>query len=94
MITAPDIDTKAVMAVTFFSDHAAATKREEALHLYELANRIAITTAANKAALPWLKGAKFGDAKTPLVLKPDGKRTGGSLRHNENVLAISAVEGD
>jgi hypothetical protein len=86
--------THTPVAFTFFPDFAATTKQEEALDLHEMAGRIASTNAPTKAALPWVKGAKFGDTKTPLVQKPDGKWTGGSLRHNGNVLAITAIEGD
>jgi P4 family phage/plasmid primase-like protien len=84
----------AVIAVTFFRDYAAATKREERLDLHDLGRRIANAGAPVKDRLPWLKLARFGDIKTPLVQKPDGKWTGGSLRHNENVQFISGVEAD
>ena len=74
---------RAIM-VTFFTDHAAATKREETLTLEALATRIHSTTADAKENLPWLKLARFGPQRTKH----------GSLRHNANVLAISGIEGD
>lgn len=75
---------EAVGVVTFFPDFAAATKREEALHLPDLASRIATTTAPTKAALPWLKLARFGDHRTD----------NNSLRNNANVLTITGLEAD
>jgi hypothetical protein len=70
--------------ITFFPDFAAATKREEAVCLRDLADRIAATSAASKGELPWLKLATFGD------LRSDKN----SLRCNANVLTISGVEAD
>jgi hypothetical protein len=64
--------------------YAAATKHEEALHLPDLADRIATTTAASKTTLPWLKLARFGDHRTDA----------NSLRHNANVLTITGIEAD
>ena len=70
--------------VTFFTDAAAAAKREEAICLHDLADLIATTSASSKGQLPWLKLARFGDTRT-------GK---GLLRHNANVLMITGLEGD
>jgi hypothetical protein len=70
--------------VTFFSDYAARSKTEARVTLSVLAHRIAKTTAPEKEKLPWLKLARFGQVATPQ----------GSLRHNQNVLGISGVEGD
>ena len=78
------LSADAVIAVTFFPDYAAATKREEALHLSDLADRIATTTACSKATLPWLKLATFGDHRTDA----------NSLRHNANILTVSGIEAD
>jgi hypothetical protein len=73
-----------MVAVTFFSNHAATTKREEQLTLAALAGRIESTSRPTKASLPWLKLATFGDRRTEE----------GSLRHNANVVAITGIEGD
>ena len=47
-----------VIAVTFFPDYAAATKREEALHLSDLADLIVTTTAA-RPLLAIAEAARF-----------------------------------
>ncbi len=73
------------IAVTFFRDWAATTKREEQLSLSALAKRIDATVAPTKDQLPWLKLARFG------AVPKDRK---GCLRHNPNVCAITGVEGD
>ena len=73
------------VTITFFPNAAAQTKREEVLHLPDLAKRIAAATASSKATLPWLKLATFGDLRTA---------DGNSLRHNANVVTISGAEGD
>jgi hypothetical protein len=72
------------MTVTFFDDFAAQTKREERVSLAELAHRIRTTTAPAKASLPWLKLARFGNARTAK----------NSLRHDANVLDCTGVEAD
>jgi len=77
-------DNAPAFAVTFFTDHAAKTKREESLSLERLAERIRHTTAARKDGLPWLKLARFG----PLP-NPTGRS--GSLRWNGNVLRVGGV---
>ena len=71
-------------AVTFFESQGAGRKHEERFSLRSLANRIRTVTASEKAHLPWLKLARFGEARTEK----------GSLRHDDNVLAISGVEAD
>ena len=70
--------------VTFFTDFAAQTKREETVTLDELAQAIRQMTASEKRRLPWLKLAKFGDTHT--------ERS--SLRSDANVISISGVEAD
>jgi putative DNA primase/helicase len=70
--------------VTFFADYAAAAKHEMVLDLDDLVRRIRTTTGPTKAALPWLKLARFGDARTAK----------GSLRHDGNMLSISGIEAD
>lgn len=72
------------IAVTFFPDAFAMTKHEEAFTMRALAPRILTITAARKGKLPWLKFARFGE------LRSDA----GSLRHDNNVVAISGIEGD
>jgi hypothetical protein len=79
-----DEATACEVVVTFFTDHTAATKREERLSLTTLAERIHITAAPAKEKLPWLKLARFGDTRTEK----------GSLRHNANLVAISGIEAD
>jgi hypothetical protein len=72
------------LAVTFFKDAAARTKREELYSLRSLATRIKAITAARKTGLPWLKLARFGQLRTDKE----------SLRHDANVIAISGIEAD
>lgn len=72
------------LAVTFFRDFAASTKREEDVSLRDLIPRLTDTTAPEKAALPWLKLARFGDDRT----------AAGSLRHNANMITASGIEAD
>jgi hypothetical protein len=77
------------MIVTFFSDHAAADKRERDLSLDDLAELIREAMAPSKEQLPWLKLARFGECRK---YKENGKL--GSLRNNEKVVATTGVEGD
>lgn len=70
--------------VTFFTGPGATTKREERLDRAALARLIQTTSRSEKADLPWLKLARFGDRRSAK----------GSLRSNANVLAICGVEGD
>jgi len=70
--------------VTFFDSPAAPSKREAELTLDGLRDLITATAAPTKAALPWLKLARFGDQRSAK----------GSLRNNANVAAISGVEAD
>lgn len=72
------------LTVTFFPSFGAAQKREERLSLRDLMPRILQATSKSKSKLPWLKLAKFGEIRT-------GKN---SLRHNDNVLSVSGIEGD
>jgi len=71
-------------AITFFTDYAAASKREMLLELSDLAQRIAATSGPDKGSLPWLKCARFGDLRT----------VKGSLRHDANLIAVTGVEAD
>jgi hypothetical protein len=74
----------APIAVTFFMDYAAAEKRQRVIALEELAVLIRDSAAPAKAQLPWLKLARFGNARTPR----------NSLRHDRNVIAITGIEAD
>lgn len=63
--------------------------------MLETANANADTTEAAKRQLQLLKLGTFGRKKTKVVLDPvTGKRKGGSLRHDGNMLSISGIEGD
>ena len=72
------------IAVTFFVNYAAAEKRQRVIALDELAALIRDTAAPAKAELPWLKLARFGNART----------LHNSLRHDRNVIAITGIEAD
>ena len=71
-------------AVTFFAHASAAERRQELHSPSSLADLIETTDAAQKAALPWLKLARFGDLRSAK----------GSLRHDANVQAITGIEAD
>jgi putative DNA primase/helicase len=71
-------------AVTFFANQGAQQKREESLTRETLAERIRSATAPEKARLPWLKLARFGNAQTAK----------GSLRHDHNVITCTGIEAD
>jgi hypothetical protein len=85
---ADDRDSKArkmsAVSVTYFRGYAAGEKWVHAVTLEALAQRIRTTTAPAKSQLPWLKLARFGNAKT----------AAGSLRHDANVIACTGVEAD
>ena len=91
-VTGPD----SPFAVTFFTGFAATRKSEGQWSLTALARHIAARTGPKKKKLPWLKLATFGDDKTPLVPAADGsgRMTGGSLRHDANLLTVTGVEAD
>ncbi len=72
------------LAVTTFADVKAQRIEADRLSLRQLQQRLTATTAPNKAALPLVKLATFGDARTDK----------GSLRHDANLLRVSGVEGD
>jgi hypothetical protein len=76
-----DADT---FTVTFFSDYAAERKREASFTIGGLAELIRTTCGPTKGSLPWLKLARFGDAKSDR----------GSLRHDRNLIAVSGIEAD
>jgi predicted P-loop ATPase len=70
--------------LTFFKNFQAAEKHEEECTLPDLARRVRTVTALEKAQLPWLKLARFGQVRTDK----------NSLRHDANVLSITGVEAD
>lgn len=70
--------------VTFFTDARAQFRDEQQLSPKALADRIREMVAAEKARLPWLKLARFGDRRSDKH----------SLRHDGNVNKISGVELD
>lgn len=82
--------------LTTFPTQGAQRKREVRLSMRQLATKIRNTEAEDKAHLPWLKGAVFGDKPTPLRPDPTkpGRMTGNSLRHDANVVAVTGVELD
>jgi hypothetical protein len=77
----PSISNHAIH-VSFFEDQWASKISRTETTLPELAERIGAQTAAEKAALPWLKLARFGDT-------PSAKNC---LRYNANVRSLSGVE--
>ena len=83
-MTSPHIGADTPVALTFFPNFAAATKREERLIMQSLIDLLDRTTAAQKADLPWLKLARFGWTRTEA----------NCLRHNDNVLTITGIEAD
>ncbi len=72
------------LPVTFFAGFAARSKHATQISMRALCERLATTRAPSKAALPWLKLATFGDARTEQ----------GSLRHDANVTSIDGIEAD
>ncbi len=70
--------------VTFFKSYGATKKEEADWSLEALALRIETATAPQKAELPWLKMARFGDSATAK----------NSLRHDANVLSVTGIEAD
>jgi hypothetical protein len=76
--------TATEIAITFFQDAVAKTKREARITLRELAELIRTTSAPQKGQLPWLKLANFGPLPTEK----------GSLRWDGNVRLVAGFEGD
>lgn len=72
------------LPVTVFPDVKAQRKEELRLPLAELASWIGERDANSKHALPLLKLATFGDTRSE----------GNSLRWDNNVLAVTGIEGD
>jgi hypothetical protein len=82
--TAPLTRNSRRFQVTFFKDRFATSLRTRDMTLHELREQILRTTAHKKSLLPWLKCAVFGRKRSEA----------NSLRHDENVEAISGVELD
>jgi hypothetical protein len=73
------------ITMTYFSCKEATTKVEQDTSLQDLADKIRATSGyCDKKFLPWVKLARFGDARTEASC----------LRNDKNVLAISGVECD
>ncbi len=82
-----EISTKAQgcdvpLAVSMFADVKAQRIESNNLSLKQLQARLHHTTASDKASLPLVKLASFGDLRTE----------NGSLRHDANLLSVSGVE--
>jgi hypothetical protein len=82
--TADNCGCDLTLAVSMFADVKAQRIEPNHLSLRQLQDRLNTTTARDKAALPLVKLATFGDARTDK----------GSLRHDANLLRVSGVEGD
>jgi hypothetical protein len=74
------------IAVTWFNSNYDTEKRETQPTIRELAEQITAEHGTTKADLRAIKLARFGDKRT------DGET--GALRNNDNVLAVSGVEGE
>lgn len=72
------------LAVSVFADVKAQRIEPNHLSLRQLQDRLNSTTARDKAALPLVKLATFGDVRS----------VHNSLRHDANLLRVSGVEGD
>ncbi len=72
------------VTVSFFESVAGDRKRQQEISLPELVELIRETSAPAKDELPWLKLARFGNART----------SKGSYRHDRNVIAITGIEAD
>jgi P4 family phage/plasmid primase-like protien len=80
---ANDISTHKV-TITTFSDPFAKKCGRRRCTLPELRDEVLSASADTKKKLPWLKFAVFGNKKTPK----------GSLRHDDNVVAVTGLELD
>jgi hypothetical protein len=78
-----DIATHKI-SLTFFRDEYAKSLTVKSMTLPRLRDEILATKGPTKAAMPWLKGARFGDKRTDK----------GNLRSDENVLGFDAIELD
>ena len=74
----------AAIPMTLFPDQRARSKTEKRWNLRRLKREIESASAEDKAHLPWVKLATFGNTKSER----------GCLRNNDNVLSITGVEID
>lgn len=81
------------VTVTTFKSRSGQSLRRRTMTLRELSQWVTEPAADDKARLPLLKLAMFGNRRTPLRMQR-GKRIGNSLRHNANVLTVSGCELD
>ncbi len=72
------------LAMTFFEGAAADRKHPRTLSLRAIIPNLRDTRAADKAALPWVKLATFGEAQS----------LRGSFRHDANMIEINGIEAD
>jgi hypothetical protein len=72
------------VSITFFQNEYASSLTVNSLTLPELRDLILTTKGKTKSDLPWLKGARFGNKRSPA----------GSLRSDENVLGFDLIELD
>jgi hypothetical protein len=72
------------VSITFFPSQSAKSMRVQLMTLSELRDLIQSTSKKSKAALPWLKLAKFSGVRTEA----------NCLRHNEAVVEITGIELD
>lgn len=72
------------LTVTFFRDALSRVKHQATMTLRDLVPRLRDTRGPDKASLPWLKLAEFGERRTDR----------GSLRNNDNIISIFGVEAD
>ena len=86
-----DIATHKV-SFTFFPNQYASSLTVRSMTLPELRDLILTTKGKTKGDLPWLKGARFGNKKTPP--DPTTGTGGGSLRWDDNVIGFDAIELD
>jgi hypothetical protein len=78
------MNATSTITVTFFLNPYAKSKREVQITAGELLGLILNITAKTKERLPLLKLARFGDELSDR----------GCIRHDDNMLAISGIEGD
>ena len=78
--------------ITFFQNEFASSLRAENMTLPSLRCLILATKDKTKGSLPWLKGARFGNRRTPP--DPNTGKGGGSLRHDGNILGFDLIELD
>jgi predicted P-loop ATPase len=78
-----DITTHKVR-VTFLPTKSGSTMAAREVTLAELRDLILVAKGKTKSSLPWLKGARFGDKRSPKD----------SLRHDANVVGFDMIELD